>query len=402
MSAREWLRVPVGRDADRWRTAATRRTVLAVVHTMATAGHVLDAAELVESDTRVQTVFTQAPDLFGGGVAAHLRDLGAVVVPWRQAVQTRFDLVLTGDCAGVHELAGPVAMLAHGIANNKLAPAALGGPASGQVVGLAAPWLTWYGRLVPALVALSHADVLPVLARQCPQAVPVAAVTGDLCLDRLRAARPGREAYRRALGVEPGQTVVAVSSTWGADSLLGSHWRTLFDLLAQLPPDRYAVRLAAHPAVYWGHGPRQVRGWLRREQHPGLRVVHPSSWRGLVAAADVLIGDHGSATTYAAAAGVPVLRAVAPPGATAPGSPTELLARLAPVLTPHRRLSDQLDQARSASLAPDYPAVARAVTSEPGRAARLLRARLYHLMALAEPDGDAPAVPLPAPLLADG
>ncbi|MGI5145104.1 hypothetical protein ACQEVC_01670 [Plantactinospora sp. CA-294935] len=398
--AQEWIRVPVGKGAARWRTAATQRMVLAVVHTLASAGHVLDAVELIECDRRVQVVFTQAPDLFGGGVQDYLRGLGAVVVPWDQAVETDFDLVVAADCAGVHELHGDVVMLAHGVMNNKWAPPALGGPASGLVVGLGAPWLTWYGRLVPAMVAVSHRDVMPVLAQQCPQAVVVAEVVGDLCLDRLRASASGRRAYRQALGVDDARTLVAVSSTWGPESLLGRSWRTLFARLDELPRDSYVVRLVMHPGV-WCHGRRQVLSWLRQHLGTGMRVVEPTTWRGLVMAADVVLGDHGSVPTYAAAAGVPVLRARRLPGCTPPGSVAEVLAAATPALTMEQPLAAQLEAAMRARRPGAHLPVAAAVTSEPGRAARLLRAQMYRLLALAPLDGGGEATPVGPPVLVE-
>ncbi|MDG4796289.1 hypothetical protein [Micromonospora sp. WMMD1082] len=371
-----------------------------MVHTLASAGHVLDAVELMECDQRLQVVFAQAPDLFSNGVQEYLRGLGAVVIPWDQATETDFDLIVAADCAGVHKLHGPVVALAHGVMNNKLAPAALGGPASGLVVGLGSPWLTWYGRLVPAMVAVSHRDVIPVLARQCPQAVPVATVVGDLCLDRLAATASRRRAYRRSLDVPDGRTLVAVSSTWGPESLLGRSWRTLFDLLDGLPQENYEVRLVMHPGV-WCHGRRQILSWLRQQLRSGLRVVEPMTWRGLVAAADVLIGDHGSVTTYAAAAGVPVLRASSPPGCTAPGSATELLAGTTPALTAHQPLPAQLDAAGRARREASHLPIAAAVTSEPGRAAPLLRTHLYRLLAMSVPSGGDEAMPVDPPTLID-
>jgi hypothetical protein len=121
---------------------------------------------------------------------------------------------------------------------------------------------------------------------------------------------------------------VAVSSTWGPDSLLGSSWQLLFELLDGLPAQEYAVRVTMHPAVWFGHGPRQILSWLRRYRQAGIRLVEPTSWRGLVMAADVIIGDHGSAAVYAAAMGVPTLHAptpsaqqsLAPPPKCCPGS----------------------------------------------------------------------------------
>jgi hypothetical protein len=397
----DWLQVPVGKDAAPWRTAATQRQVLAVVHTVASAGHVLDSIELLERDRRVQVAFAQAPDLFSNGVQDYLRALGGVVISWHQAVQTDFDLAVAADCAGVHELHAPVLAVAHGVMNNKAAPTALGGPASGLVVGLGTPWLTWYGRLVPAAIAVSHRDVMSVLAQQCPQAVPVATVTGDLCLDRLVASASQRDAYRRALDVGDGRTLVAVSSTWGPDSLLGSSWQALFDSLSELAPDKYAVRVVMHPAVWFGHGPRQIMGWLCRQRRADLRLVDPISWRGLVAAADVVIGDHGSASIYAAAVGVPALLSPVRSSATAAGSAAELLSRSAPALTAHQPLSVQLDAVMPTVRRSSDLSIAQLVTSESGRAAGLLRNLMYRLMALPEPFDECRAAAVSLPVLVD-
>lgn len=393
-----WLTFPVGRDAAGWRTVATERTVLAAVHTMASAGHVLDAIELLEPDRRIQVVFTHAPDRFSGGVRDHLRAVGAVAVDWEQAVHTDFDLVVAADRGGLHELGGPWLALAHGVMNNKLARPALAGPGGRFVTGLGAPWFTHYGRLLPAAVAVSHPAVLAVLERQCPEAVPVATVTGDLCLDRLVASRRHRAEYRRALGVDDRHTLVAISSTWGPESLLGRSADALFDLAAGLP-DGYVVAMAVHPAAWHGHGSRQVLAWLTSQRRAGLRLVDPASWRGLVTAADAVIGDHGSATIYAAAAGVPVLR-VGPLPRTAPGGAAEIMGTVTPVLRPGCPLAPQVRAAIASFDAAGHARIAAAVTGRPGAAAGLLRARMYQLLRLPEPEsGCAPApVDLPVPV----
>jgi hypothetical protein len=364
---------------------ATERTVLAVVHTLACLGYVLDAVELLEPDQRVQVVFAQAPDLFASGVHERLRALGAVTIGWHQATHTDFDLVLAADSGSVHQLHGPLLALGHGVPNNKLAPPALGGAASNLVVGLSPPWLTWYGRVVPAAVALPHRDLLPVLDRHCPQATPIAVVTGDLCLDRLCASRPRQDSYREALGVE--RPLVAVTSTWGPESLFARGWGVVSELLRS---DEYNVAAVLHPAAWYGHGARQVLGWLREQRRAGLLIVEPTSWRGLVAAADVLVGDHGSATAYAAGAGVPVLRAGGPATHMAPGSPVALT----PVLSPERPVAAQLR-----AVADTAELVARALTSEPGRAAGLLRTHMYRLMGLPEPGSACATAPVALPTL---
>lgn len=400
----DWLRVPVGPEAERWVTARTRRTVVAVVHTVAGAGHLLDAVALLERDPRVQVVFTQAPDVFSNGVPALLHELQAVVIPWHQATRSQFDLALATDAAGVPDLRAPVLFLPHGVMNNKLAPAGLSGSGSDLVVGLGAPWLTWYGRLVPAVVALSHTDLLAVLARQCPQALPAARVVGDLCLDRLLASRADRDRYRRALGVAGDEIVVAVSSTWGPQSLFARFPDLPADLLSGLSRERYVVAAALHPAVWYGHGPRQVLAWLRQQRRDGLVVVDPVSWRGLMAAADVVVGDHGSATVYAAAAGVPVLRAPSAVEAVRVGSAVAALAEIAPAVTDAEPLDRQLAQAIAAFPSRAGRGIAARVTSRPGSAARLLRGEMYRLLDVSEPvDGaDTAVVGVARPLAEEG
>lgn len=390
----EWLRVPVGPDAGRWVTSKTQRTVLAVVHTVAGAGHLLDAIELLEGDPRLQVVFTVAPDVFSNGVSTLLRRLDPVVVPWHQAVRSSFDLAVVTDANGVHELHAPVLSLSHGIMNNKRAPAALSGPDTDLVVGLAAPWLTWYGQVVPEVVALSHADLMGVLAEQCPQALPAARVVGDLCLDRLMASRAAPERYRAALGVEPGQTVVAVSSTWGPRSLYARFPRLVSELRSTLPGQRYVVAVGLHPALWYGHGPRQVLAWLRAQDGDGLIVVDPVSWRGLVPAADVVVGDHGSATVYAAAAGVPVLRTPWSADSVGAGSAVAALAEVAPQLSDTEPLRRQLELAVAAFDGQAARAVAARVSSRPGAAARLLRNQMYRLLDLSEPERAACTAPV--------
>ena len=390
----EWLRVPVGPDAERWVTARTRRTVLAVVHTVAGAGHLLDAVELLECDPRVQVVFAQAPDVLSNGVTTLLRGLDAVVVPWHQATRSRFDLAVATDAAGIPELSVPLLFLPHGVMNNKRTPADPSGPDSDLVVGLAAPWLTWYGRLVPAAVALSHVDLLGVLARHCRQALPAAHVVGDLCLDRLVASRAVRGQYREALEAADGRTVVAVSSTWGPQSLFARFPALPADLLSALPRERYLVVVGLHPAVWFGHGPRQVLAWLREQRRRGLVVVHPTSWRGAVSAADVVVGDHGSATVYAAAAGVPVLRAPWSTESVGAGSAVAALAEVAPALTSAEPLRCQVDATVAGAAEPSWRTVAARVTSRPDRAARLLRAQMYRLLDLPEPGLAAETAPV--------
>ncbi|WP_326663430.1 hypothetical protein [Streptomyces canus] len=112
------------------------------------------------------------------------------------------------------------------------------------------------GRLVPAAIVYAHDRDLEELGRSCPEALAVAHVAGDPCVDRITAGWPGRESYRRALGIEDGQRLVVVTSTWGPTSTFGRLDSLLPQLLSQLPRDLYRVAMLVHPNVF----PRKPTG----------------------------------------------------------------------------------------------------------------------------------------------
>ncbi|MFJ8937081.1 hypothetical protein ACIRL0_15430 [Streptomyces sp. NPDC102365] len=64
-------------------------------------------------------VFTTAVDVFNHGVDAFLEDTRALVVPWSQAVRTRFAVALAASYGGLHELQVPVIVLPHGASYNR-------------------------------------------------------------------------------------------------------------------------------------------------------------------------------------------------------------------------------------------------------------------------------------------
>jgi hypothetical protein len=396
MSASAWLSAPIGIDSPRWVTRPGCRTVLAVVHTIASCGRILDVIDYVESDPRLQIVFTVAPDVFNPSLPAYLQELGALVVPWSQAVRERFDLAVAASYGGLADLHAPLMLMAHGAGRAKLlrrenVPA----PADPPVYGLDAQRLTGDGAVLPAALLLSHERERDVLRRQCPEALAVATVVGDPCFDRLIASRPWRDRYRRALGVEPGQRLVVVCSTWGRDGLFGGVPDLLPRVLDQLPPAGFRVAALLHPAVWEAHGRRQVRAWTRDCREAGLILPERGDdWRAFVVAADRVIGDHGSVTAYAAGLGRPLLH-LAPPGraARAPGSPHRLLATAADRLDPDAPLLPQLRAARPVEHAP----LRAALTSRPGRADALIRHEMYRLLRLAQPGRHRRPAPVPEP-----
>jgi hypothetical protein len=380
MPVQEWQSVPVGPVAARYVTRTECKTVLIAVHTVVAGHRLMDIVGLIESDPRLQLVYSRAPDVFGGGVDEYLRSLGVLEIPWAQAVHERFDLALAAAHADVDRINGPVMVFPHGAAFGKRA----GG--TGPVYGLDSGRLLRDGRLVVSSLVLSHDSQLETLRQQCEPALDAAVVAGDPCFDLLVASTRLREDYRWALGVRPGRELVLLASTWGPHSLFQRFERYLPTLLRQLDPARYRVAMLVHPAVWFGHGRRQVRAWLAAARAAGLLLVAPEvDWRAAVVAADYVVGDHGSTTVYAAALGRPVLCTDLPIGSLNPDSPQSLLGMSAPRLVRSRPIVPQLRQAAAWRDGIGHDAFARRLTSRPGEAHRLLRKEMYRLLGLRMP-----------------
>ncbi|MHC0432033.1 hypothetical protein ACX6XY_17870 [Streptomyces sp. O3] len=251
---------------------------------------------------------------------------------------------------------------------------------------------------------LSHPEQLKRLRAACPEAAPTAVLAGDPCYDRVLAALPQRDRFRRALGVGPGQRLIVASSTWAPRSLFGGGsddllpW-LLSHLATDLPTDEYRTAAVLHPNIWYGHGPGQVRAWLDTARRAGVEAIPPlDGWRQALIAADCVLGDHSSVTYYAASIGIPVLLGAFPLEDLDPHSPVAALGRTAPRLLPRGNLRAQIDRA-IASHDPDrYKELAEQTSSSPGESAALLRRLFYGLMGLPEPEGH-PALldPLPLP-----
>lgn len=399
----EWAEGPFGIDGTKGATVAVKRTVLAVVHSVVTAARMADVLPVLASDWRIQVVFTAAPSLFPGGVLDFLHDMGAMVIPWQQAVREQFDLAIAAGTGQLERLHAPVLLMPHGVGYAKY-PArwqAHGLPASRYAHGTERQQLVYHGRVVPAAILLAHRDRLAQLRRACPEAVPAAVIAGDPCYDRLVASLPMRNAYRRALRLRDDQKLVLVTSTWGPESLLGQAPELLPRLLLDLPGDRYRVAASLHPDAWSWHGPWQIKAWIDGCLRAGMTLLPAAEgWRGALMAADVVIGDHGSVTFYAASLGIPVLLATFPAEDVAPGSHVALLGRTAPRLMPGQPLLPQLEQVVSAYRPGRYARVRGQVTSVPGQAQQIIRSVIYHHLGLPEPIGvpDITPVPLPCPL----
>jgi hypothetical protein len=392
MAVQEWQSVPVGPVAPRYVTRTECKTVLIAVHTVVAGHRLMDVVGLIESDPRLQLVYSRAPDVFGGGVDEYLRSMGVLEIPWAQATHERFDLALAAAHADVDRINAPVMVFPHGAAFGKRA----GG--TGPVYGLDSGRLLRDGRLVVSSLVLSHDSQLETLRRQCEPALGAAVVAGDPCFDLLVASTRLREDYRWALGVRPGRELVLLASTWGPHSLFHRFERYLPALLKQLEPARYRVAMLVHPAVWFGHGRRQVRAWLSAARAAGLLLVAPEvDWRAAVVAADYVIGDHGSTTVYSAALGRPVLCTDLPIDSLNPDSPQSLLGMSAPRLVRSRPIVPQLRQAAAWRAGLGHDAFARLLTSRPNEAHRLLRKEMYRLLGLRMPGRHRALEPVPVP-----
>ncbi|MQY06557.1 UDP-N-acetyl glucosamine 2-epimerase [Actinomadura macrotermitis] len=397
MSGNEWRRVPVGPDAGRWATRTGCRTVLLIVHTVTSGQRLLDAARLLENDLRVQTVFTQGPDVFGEGVPEFLAGLGAATVPWAQAVQTRFDLAVAASYGGLHEVHAPLIVMPHGAGFTKFAAARAGRAVGSRLVyGLDPQRLVHDGALIPSAIALPHTADRAALARSCPAALPVASVVGDPAYDALVASRDRRSSYQVALGAGDGRKLVVVTSTWGRNSLLGRRPELWSRLLSDLPGDGFQVVTLLHPNLWSAYGTWQIRAWMADHLRRGLRLVPPEAdWRGVLAAADWVIGDHGSATVYAAVMGVPVLLGGFHDADVSPGSPAARLGEAAPRLTGRGSLHRRLVRAAAEFRPEALRQVTARITSEPGRFGRNMRQLMYRQLRLPQPA----SVPVTPPAL---
>jgi hypothetical protein len=400
MSWENWIHGPFGLGADQGRTCLSERIVLVVAHHLTAATRLMDVVPLLESDQRVQVVYTVAPSsLFAAGTEKFLKRLGGVVVPWRQATEVRFDLAIAASHGLLEQLHAPVLSLPHGASFNKFPARWIGqGPeAPRELAGLERTGLVYRGRVIPSAIVVPAGRDLARLRRACPAAVPLAVVGGDPCYDRLAASLPLRECYRRALDLGA-EKLVAVTSTWGPGSLLRQCPDLLARLLDELPSDEYRVAAFLHPHVWAWHGRRQLLAWNAGSVGRGLILVPPEEgWRATLAASDFVIGDHGSVTCYGAAIGAPVLLAAFPAGEIEPGTLASQVGATAPRLRHDQPVVRQL-RATAADWSPEYSAAIRCqITDVPGQSGRIIRKTMYGLMKLPEPEMEPDVRPVPLP-----
>ncbi len=285
MQTPRWIHVPVGEGAEPYLSISFTRSVLVVARTLTTTEWLLDFLAELFPDPRVQLLFTvedEQPSVYHQGAQKLLHDIGAPTVPWGQAMATRFDLAICSTHTGnLEHLRSPLLVLPHGPGFGKPASVRAGGEV--PLPNLTAEERSILG--VPATtVIISHPDQAALFGDQPAEVNLVMA--GDPAIDRLRASLPFRDHYRAALGLTPSQKLIVLSSTWGPSAQLGAHPELAVRLLRELPADEYRVALIVHPNIWYGHGPWQVRTWLRRAVEAGalLTPARGDSWRGIAIA----------------------------------------------------------------------------------------------------------------------
>jgi len=404
--AGQWLNGPVGRGAEHRVLRRGCRTVLVVFPFVAAGTRLMDVLPLLEADHRIFTVFTVAPARGGTvchGVEEFLRARACLVLPWEQAMRCEFDLVLAASPDGLAELHGQPLLVPHGAgALRPLLRSRSAGPDAAPTHGLDREALMSRGRVVPSVVALAHEAELAVLRESCPEAVPSAAVVGDICYDRLLASIPFRAGYRQAFGLARDQKLVVVSSTWQPESTLGSQPDLLARLLDTLPSRRFRVAAVVHANAWSVHGHWQLRAWYADCLRAGLFLVPPDEgWRAALVAADLVVGDYGSVTRYGAAIGLPVMTTPFLENNIRPGGAIEVLRRNASRLRADQPLPGQI----AAAMGGDrgwQDELAGHLTSAPGRAGEHLRRAMYKLLGLDEPARAVPCSPVPLPRFVEG
>ncbi|MEV6984682.1 hypothetical protein AB0M95_25955 [Sphaerisporangium sp. NPDC051017] len=382
-------------------THGVERRVVMVVHHLAGATRLADVAHLVDEDRRVQVAYAVPPSsAYAKGAHDYLADAGLLEMPWSQAVETPWDLVVSAGDGMLERLSGPVMTLSHGVGPNGYVTRRDGPglPAPRAVPGFGTQALTMYGRVIASAIVMAHEDHRRVLAASCPEALPAAVIAGDPCFDRILASRAYRTAYRNALGASPAHKVVVVSSHHESGSLMSRYPEILQSLAETLPAEHYRVVLVLHPLIWTAHGKAQVRSWFSRSISAGVALLPPEEgWRAALVAADVCLADRSSVVCYGAALGVPTLLAPFEPDDVLPGSVFARLAEVAPVLDPAVPLVGQLDDARRTWSPADAAMVRAHLTSAPGGAAREIRRTMYRLLQLTEPEVEPVTRPVPLP-----
>lgn len=364
------------------------RQVLIAVRNFTTFHRVLDllrAGLLSGLSTHIQFVIDSG-SRFASGLAAHIAKYGHSPLGWREAASRQFDLVLSAHASvRLAELSGPLLQLPHGVGHPRLVPHVTGDQYSPS--GIARRQLVRNGVVVPTVIGVTHQDQLRRLAETCPEAASRAFVVGDVLMDQMSISRQRRNSYRQALGVRSNQILVVVSSTWGPYSTLARAPRLPFRIVSQPDAAKFVVASVNHWNDYLMRADKGQPLKQGVELDRRLIPIPPTSgWQAAILACDVVIGDHGSVSFYAAALGRPLILSGGVSPETDRGSSSAKLQAAA------RRLDQRGDLVGQILRAIDDPkttkkvsGIARRSFGVPGQALHTTRDIVCRLMRLPTP-----------------
>ncbi len=369
-------------------------TVLAVARNLVSAIRLLEVMPVFVDDPRVRIHWTIAPgSAYAAATDEYLARLGVRLIPWEEACAARYGLVVATSGNGeLFRLTGPLLLLPHGAGFSKVVAAGQAAPA-----GLAPSQLVHDGRVIPRVVGLEHEDQHARLAAYCPEAADRGVVLGDPTRDRMSLGARLRGIYRQALAVPDQCALVVLSSTWGPGSLLDAVPDLPGRLAAALPFDEFRLAAVVHPNAAASLGAWEVGRLLSRSRAAGLHLIPPDRWEGAILAADLVIGDQGSVSLYAAAAGTRVVLGAYDGDQIVDDSPMAALAAHIPRLDPSSDLNIQI----RSGLAQDVRGQAYTQASEGngvrGRSLDVTQRVAYELLGLPRPTR-LPSVRAPEPL----
>ncbi|WP_051839420.1 translation initiation factor 2 [Streptomyces sp. NRRL F-5126] len=376
------------------RATGDGRVVLFAARSAVALYRLLDALPVFSGDARITRLFTLVPGSdFGAGALAAVDALGARTVPWSEACERSYDLIVAASPKGdLRLLRGPRVLLPHGAGFNK---SIAGEGSAGSPSGLDPALLRSPGdQALTALHALAHPQQIARLAAADPRAARPAKVIGDLTLERFLASASLRERYREALGTGARKLLV-LASTWGPESLIRRRPGLAATLAGQLPYDEYQLALVVHPNERSLLGGHELAERLAPALDAGMVLPDPhEEWASVLVAADALVTDHGSAALYyCATRDRPVVSVHPGGGELLPASPMGMLLDRTATLEAPEDLADALRAYRPGT----GHAAAQAAFAAGGDAVGRLRTEVYALLGLAPPSHAAQPRLLPAP-----
>jgi hypothetical protein len=315
--------------------------VLCVARTWTSAIKLLEICRTFRDDLRIRFVFTvDNGSEFSDGVEELLSRRGARPLSWDKIADLDYALTLTAsESIDFARLRGPILVFPHGVGFHKYVPDSES--SRHRLSGLVPATALDSGQV---RMAISHPAQEEQLRAANPATAGTTVLIGDPQFEQLLDSAGHREHYRRLLGVGDRRFVV-LSSTWGQGSLVGTRPRLPAEILAAMPYDETAVGLVLHPNIWARYRPFQLHAWFAAAEEAGLLLFPPDlGWQAALVAADLVVGDHGSVSLLAAAAGKPLLLAAS--GAEiVPGTSAELLSERAIRLRRDRPLRPQLEAA---------------------------------------------------------